>query len=77
MIWCVLVCCQKRGGFLIFIAFRHDNRLKQSIVGAQTKGQFHMIYGTEGTQALFTGLATQIVYGGCDHDTADFLRNDA
>jgi type IV secretory pathway TraG/TraD family ATPase VirD4 len=21
---------------------------------------------------LFTGLATQIVYGGCDHDTADF-----
>ncbi len=31
-----------------------------------------MIYGTEGTQALFTGLATQIVYGGCDHDTADF-----
>jgi hypothetical protein len=20
-------------------------------------------------------LATQIVYGGCDHDTADFLRN--
>jgi len=31
-----------------------------------------MIYGTEGTQALLTGLATQIVYGGCDHDTADF-----
>jgi len=31
-----------------------------------------MIYGSEGTQALFTGLATQIVYGGCDHDTADF-----
>ena len=31
-----------------------------------------MIYGTEGTQALFTGLATQIAYGGCDHDTADF-----
>jgi len=31
-----------------------------------------MIYGTEGTRALFTGLATQIVYGGCDHDTVDF-----
>jgi type IV secretory pathway TraG/TraD family ATPase VirD4 len=46
--------------------------VKRGIVGAQTKGQFHMIYGTEGTQALFTGLATQIVYGGCDHDTADF-----
>jgi len=31
-----------------------------------------MIYGAEGTQALFTGLATEIVYGGRDHDTADF-----
>src|SRR5215510_1402688 len=31
-----------------------------------------MIYGMEGTQALFTGLATQIVDRGCDHDTADF-----
>jgi hypothetical protein len=42
------------------------------MIGAQTKGQFHMIYGTEGTQALFTGLATQVIYGGCDADTADF-----
>jgi type IV secretory pathway TraG/TraD family ATPase VirD4 len=42
------------------------------LIGAQTKGQFHMIYGAEGTQALFTGLATQVVYGGCDVDTADF-----
>jgi hypothetical protein len=42
------------------------------MIGAQTKGQFHMIYGTEGTQALFTGLATQVVYGGCDADTAEF-----
>ncbi len=31
-----------------------------------------MICSSEGTQALFTGLATQIVYDGCDHDTADF-----
>jgi len=31
-----------------------------------------MIYGAEGTQALFTVLATQIVYSGCDRDTADF-----
>src|SRR5574341_249287 len=36
------------------------------MIGAQTKGQFHMIYGSEGTQALFTGLATQVLYGGCD-----------
>jgi hypothetical protein len=42
------------------------------MIGAQTKGQFHMIYGSEGTQALFTGLATQVIYGGCDADTADF-----
>ncbi len=45
------------------------------LIGAQTKGQFHLIYGTEGTQALFTGLATQIVYGGCDHDTASFYSD--
>lgn len=42
------------------------------LIGAQTKGQFHLIYGAEGTQALFTGLATQVVYGGCDVDTAEF-----
>ncbi|MBK8139233.1 MAG: type IV secretory system conjugative DNA transfer family protein [Chloroflexi bacterium] len=42
------------------------------LIGAQTKGQFEMIYGHEGTQALFTGLATQVVYGGCDADTAEF-----
>ncbi|MBE2194366.1 MAG: type IV secretory system conjugative DNA transfer family protein, partial [Anaerolinea sp.] len=45
------------------------------LIGAQTKGQFHLIYGDEGTQALFTGLATQIVYGGCDHDTAKFYSD--
>ena len=42
------------------------------LIGAQTKGQFHMIYGAEGTQSLFTGLATQVIYGGCDADTAEF-----
>lgn len=31
-----------------------------------------MIYGSEGTQALFTGLATQVICGGCDVDTAEF-----
>ncbi len=29
------------------------------LICAQTKGQIHLIYGNEGTQALFTGLATQ------------------
>ena len=42
------------------------------LIGAQTKGQFEMIYGREGTQALLTGLATQVIYGGCDADTAEF-----
>lgn len=42
------------------------------LIGAQTKGQFHLIYGQEGTQALFTGLATQVIYGGCDAETAEF-----
>lgn len=42
------------------------------LIGAQTKGQFEMIYGKEATQALFTGLATQVIYGGCDVDTAEF-----
>ncbi|MEP7288219.1 MAG: hypothetical protein ABI947_20905 [Chloroflexota bacterium] len=59
------------GDTLFGVVFRHDNLLKYSMVGTQTKGQFHLIYGTEGTQALFTGLATQIVYGGCDHGTAN------
>jgi type IV secretory pathway TraG/TraD family ATPase VirD4 len=42
------------------------------LIAAQTKGQFHRLYGQDGTQALLTGLATQIVYGGCDADTAEF-----
>ncbi|MHB8627554.1 MAG: type IV secretory system conjugative DNA transfer family protein [Aggregatilineales bacterium] len=42
------------------------------LIGAQSKGQFHRLYGPDGTQSLFTGLATQIVYGGCDVETAEF-----
>ncbi len=42
------------------------------LIGAQTKGQFHLIYGQEGTQALLTGLATQIVFGSCDAETAEY-----
>lgn len=45
------------------------------LIAAQTKGQFHLIYGEEGTKALFTGLATQIVYGGGDYDTAKFYSD--
>ncbi len=42
------------------------------LIGAQSKGQFHDLYGENGTQTLFTGMATQIVYGGCDIQTAEF-----
>ena len=42
------------------------------LIGAQTKGQFHLIYGHEGTQSLLTGLATQVVFGGCDAETAEY-----
>jgi type IV secretory pathway TraG/TraD family ATPase VirD4 len=54
------------------IASAHDNLLEEGVGGAQTKGQFHLLYGSDGTQALLTGLATQVVYGGGDHDTAEF-----
>jgi type IV secretory pathway TraG/TraD family ATPase VirD4 len=42
------------------------------LISAQTKGQFHLIYGRSATDALFAGLATQIVFGGCDQETATF-----
>lgn len=42
------------------------------MIAAQTKGQFHMVYGDEATDALFAGLAHQIIFGGCDDKTADF-----
>jgi type IV secretion system protein VirD4 len=42
------------------------------MIAAQTKGQFHMIYGPDATNALFAGMATQIIFGGADQETADF-----
>lgn len=42
------------------------------LIAAQTKGQFHMIYGPPGTDALLAGMATQLIFGGCDQETADF-----
>ena len=46
--------------------------MEQGIVGAQSKGQFHDLYGPNGTQTLFAGMATQVVFGGCDFETAEF-----
>jgi len=45
------------------------------LIAAQTKGQFNMIYGKEATDTLFAGLATQIVFGGCDQETASFYSH--
>jgi type IV secretory pathway TraG/TraD family ATPase VirD4 len=42
------------------------------VLAAQTIGQFQMIYGQAGTDSLMTGLATQIVFGGCDIQTARY-----
>lgn len=42
------------------------------LTGARTKDLFHLLTSAEGTQALFTGLVTQVIYGGCDADTAEF-----
>jgi hypothetical protein len=53
--------CQDRSGFPVLIVFAHDNCLKPDIVGAKAKGQFHMICGIEGSHALSSELATQIV----------------
>ena len=47
------------------------------LIGAQTKGQFHLIYGRDGTQALFSGLATQIVFGGGDAETAEYYSTSS
>lgn len=42
------------------------------LIAAQTKGQFHMIYGPDATNALLAGMATQIIFGGGDQETSDF-----
>jgi type IV secretory pathway TraG/TraD family ATPase VirD4 len=41
------------------------------LIAAQTIGQFQMIYGKPATDALLAGLATQIIFGGCDQETAE------
>lgn len=43
------------------------------LIAAQTIGQFHMIYGSPTTASLLAGLATQIIFGGCDQETAELF----
>ena len=42
------------------------------VIAAQTRAQLQHIYGTQGTDVLLSGLATQIVFGGCDTHTASY-----
>ncbi|MEQ9030971.1 MAG: type IV secretory system conjugative DNA transfer family protein [Aggregatilineales bacterium] len=43
------------------------------VIAAQSRGQFQLIYGQAGTDSLLSGLATQIVFGGCDAETAGYF----
>ena len=40
------------------------------VLAAQTTGQLRRIYGAEGASTLMAGMATNIVFGGADKDTA-------
>lgn len=42
------------------------------VIAAQTRAQLQHIYGTQGADVLLSGLATQIVFGGCDTHTANY-----
>lgn len=42
------------------------------LLACQTLGQLENIYGKNGSETLLAGMATQIVFGGCDHKTAEF-----
>ncbi|TEU15531.1 MAG: hypothetical protein E3J21_12930 [Anaerolineales bacterium] len=43
------------------------------LTAAQTLAQFEGIYGRQGSGQLLAGLATKIVFGGCDQRTAEFF----
>jgi type IV secretory pathway TraG/TraD family ATPase VirD4 len=43
------------------------------LTAAQTLAQFEGIYGRQGSEQLLAGLATKIVFGGCDQYTAEFF----
>ena len=41
------------------------------LLACQTLGQLENIYGRNGTETLLAGMATQIIFGGCDQRTAE------
>lgn len=42
------------------------------LIAAQSLGQLYLIYGKHGTDVLLSGMAFQVVFGGCDQSTAEF-----
>jgi type IV secretory pathway TraG/TraD family ATPase VirD4 len=45
------------------------------VLACQTIGQLHNIYGKDGTATLLAGMATQIIFGGADKDTAAYFSS--
>jgi type IV secretory pathway TraG/TraD family ATPase VirD4 len=45
------------------------------LLACQTVGQLHNIYGKDGTATLLAGMATQIIFGGADKETATYFSS--
>ena len=45
------------------------------LLACQTVGQLYNIYGKDGTATLLAGMATQIVFGGADKETATYFSS--
>jgi type IV secretory pathway TraG/TraD family ATPase VirD4 len=43
------------------------------LIACQTIGQLHTIYGREAAATLLAGMATQIIFGGADKETASYF----
>jgi type IV secretory pathway TraG/TraD family ATPase VirD4 len=44
------------------------------LIACQTVGQLYNIYGRDGAHTLLAGMATQIVFGGADKETATYFH---
>jgi type IV secretory pathway TraG/TraD family ATPase VirD4 len=45
------------------------------LLACQTVGQLHNIYGKDGAATLLAGMATQIIFGGADKETAAYFSS--
>jgi type IV secretory pathway TraG/TraD family ATPase VirD4 len=43
------------------------------VIAMQSIAQLYNIYGRDGAETLISGMATQIVFGSCDHATAHYV----